>query len=144
VKYFISICGVSYKYLIQYFLKIKVINSDTSWVRIREYLYNRYNKLPIVETNNDNSQNIPMDNLSNYIPHSCPVLPKDLELVHKLMNNKKIDFEAPLTTYISKSQEKKNKLNRAAYQTRFGVPPLPYLNKYSLLEYSGYRAYDFF
>jgi len=31
------ICRVSYKYHIKYIFKIKIINSDTPWVRIREY-----------------------------------------------------------------------------------------------------------
>ena len=35
----VSLCirGVSHKYPIKYLLKIKIINSDTSWIRIREY-----------------------------------------------------------------------------------------------------------
>ena len=37
VKYLISICRVSYKYPIKYIFQIKIINSDTPWIRIREY-----------------------------------------------------------------------------------------------------------
>jgi len=84
---------------------------------------NSQNKLPIVKIGNDNNQNRLMDDLSNYPPHNCPVLPKDLELDQKLMNNEKIDYDASFTTYVSNRRKKKNKLYRVVYQARFQGSP---------------------
>jgi len=52
VQVSLYICGVSNMYPIKYFLKIKIINSDTSWVRIREYPWSigiRYEYVSILE-----------------------------------------------------------------------------------------------
>jgi hypothetical protein len=66
----VSLCiyGVSHKYPIKYLLKIKIINSDTSWIRIREYPWSigiRYGYVSVLK--------YPCFIVTNMLVYSCIV-----------------------------------------------------------------------